>query len=613
MHRRIRHLALTLLCCGFLGCAKSPPPRTPTDEHTGDSKALSVTPRPVLTPAAAPADVFAVVRFSSPASFADTAGRWSNVTVDWRGLLRDVAGPIDQVVLLDAPIEAAAMLDDSSRGSPKMLFAVSIGLSSFDGARQFLESKGAAMTAAGPGSYRAELGDAHCLLAFAMGSAPARLVCSDKARAVDQLAPYMTRGLPGEALVKAEVFAELRAEPWRRRFGRQVQMVKLGVPFVLRELELDHPQFDAVMSETLYALADEVVLLADDLDAVRLIGKLEPRAETLDFSASIKLRSQRSWFGQWLREVEPQMTGPSESFWLLPSTAFEASYQVRATGEKQKVFTDGLVKVMDGGLSYLGVPGRLREDTTRAVQRFFFEAGAGAYASGEGQVPAGKEPAEYHLMTLSGQTQVDQLLRQLFLVYSHPASRKTLEAKFGAGKWPQIVTKRPSAGSGLPANAVIYEVTLPAELESVLTPKGKPEGPRKMYVTTVNHAGRTWIAAAAEEKVLYQQITFVTTSSDATTLASNRKVDKLREQQALGAGFVTLNGWLVALRDLAPDLLPLSSRLEHGGATPILQRIYASQAGSELTYSLSLPKPVLADLASLVLAAVANADKVETH
>lgn len=613
MQRSIRYLAsaIVLVC---LGCSK-PPPKSADNEAgeaaAGQHGALAPEARPELTAVSAPADVFAVARISSPATLTDTLGKWSNLTMDWRALLREMAGSIDQTVLLDAPVEAAAMLDGKSSNTPKVLFAVSVGLSSIRNAHDYLESKGAVLTAGPAGSFLVEMEGAHCLLAWAIGAAPVRLVCSDKVRALDELGPYLTRGLPGEALVGGELFVEVRAEPWRRRFGRQVQMVKLGVPFVLRELELEHPAFDSVVSDTLYALADEVVQLSDDLDAVRFLGKVQPATQTMDFSMSIKLRGQRSWLGQWLREAEQSMATPPEMFWLLPGAAQDAGYHAPVNGPRHQALVAGTSKLLGGALDYLGVPVRLRQDTTRAFETFCKECGATCEAGGSTATAASSARSDdYHLTGSSEKGQLDQLLQQLFLVYSHPAMRKTLEKKFEIKEWPEVISRRPSAGSGLPATSTVYELSLPPKLRQLFARGGSSDPAKKVYLASLDIAGRNWLASASDEKLLAQQLNAMASTSAKATLADNRQLDPLRQSRTLGAGFFTVNSGLAAIRDLVPELKLKPSSLEHGGTTPILYRSLVSGGGTELSFALSLPKPVMADLAAAVMAIAAQGDEL---
>src|SRR5262249_13767714 len=102
MRRCIRYLASTVVFV-CLGCSK-PPPKTPDNESTGtpsgEQEALAPVERPQLTAVTAPPDVFAVARVSSSALLTDTLGKWSNMTMDCRALLRETAGPtIEQTVL----------------------------------------------------------------------------------------------------------------------------------------------------------------------------------------------------------------------------------------------------------------------------------------------------------------------------------------------------------------------------------------------------------------------------------------------------------------------------------------------------------------------------------
>jgi hypothetical protein len=99
-------------------------------------------------------------------------------------------------------------------------------------------------------------------------------------------------------------------------------------------------------------------------------------------------------------------------------------------------------------------------------------------------------------------------------------------------------------------------------------------------------------------------------SNPKATLADNRQLDPLRQGRALGAGYFTLNSWLAALREMVPELKVKPSTLEHGGATPILHRFVASGGGTELSFVVSLPKPVMADLAAAVMAIAAEGDSL---
>jgi hypothetical protein len=413
-------------------------------------------------------------------------------------------------------------------------------------------------------------------------------------------------------LVSSELFVEVRADPWRRRFGRQVQMVKLGVPFVLRELELDHPAFDSVVSDTLYSLADEVVQLSDDLDAVRLLGKVQPATQTMDFSMSIKLRGQRSWFGQWLREAEQSMSAPPEMFWSLPGAAHDAGYHAQITGPRQQALVAGMSKLLGGALDYLGVPVRLRQDTTRAFDTFCKDAGPTCEAGGDTSTFASSARGDdYHLTGSSEKGQLDQLLQQLYSVYTHPATRKALEKKFEIKEWPEVISRRPSAGSGLPATTTVYEMSLPAKLRELFARGGGSGDPaKKLYLASLDVAGRNWLATASDEKLLAQQLNAMASTHAQATLIDNRKLDPLRQSRTLGAGFFTVNSSLATIRDLAPELKLKASSLEHSGTTPILYRSVVAGGGTELSFSMSLPRAVMADVAAAVMAIAAQGDEL---
>jgi hypothetical protein len=159
----------------------------------------------------------------------------------------------DSVLLLDAPIEAAMLLDPDAPG-PRVFHAVSFGLTSLSDSIACFEQKEIEVAKEADGGYRVDLGGGLvCNARAALGMAPARLVCSDREPALKKLAPYLAAGLPTAQLGAGDVFAKVEAAPFRERYGDKAKMVRIGVPLMLRELDVDSAKLEGAVSDAGYA------------------------------------------------------------------------------------------------------------------------------------------------------------------------------------------------------------------------------------------------------------------------------------------------------------------------------------------------------------------------
>jgi hypothetical protein len=278
--------------CG--GTKQEPAPPKPIAE------APVVAALPPLVKVAAPPELFAVARLPNVAKSADTGVAWSGLPLNWRSLLNTAVPGLERAAVLDAPVDFAAMLDPASVEEPKVEWAFAFGAPSTEAAVAFLRAQGASVTSEAGGAYRAKVGSGlACAVVRALGAAPARVVCSDIAMNADALAPYMSCGMPTEAFGNNELHAHVTTEPFRRRYGSQVTLIRtVGVPFLLRELSLDHPKFDRALRDVLYGLADEVIALAYDLDRLDIDATLAAGGNAVDLTTTLSMSGQRSWLAQ---------------------------------------------------------------------------------------------------------------------------------------------------------------------------------------------------------------------------------------------------------------------------------------------------------------------------
>jgi hypothetical protein len=194
-------------------------------------------------------------------------------------------------------------------------------------------------------------------------------------------------------------------------------------------------------------------------------------------------------------------------------------------------------------------------------------------------------------------------LKQLALVYNHPATRKVIAAKLKMNDWANLASRRPAAGSGLPPQSTVYELTVPESLRHKLRQidPGASSGTDKLLIATAVVGGRSWVGVSTDEKLLGQKLAQATGASGG--LRQNQELAQLAQMQALSAGFETLKEWLSSLSEVLP--VP-SVALEHGGRTPMLHRWDISQDGNVTTLGLSVPKAVFADLAGVLMSAASQ-------
>jgi hypothetical protein len=607
------------LGCGA-GAEKKPSVAPSSHEKASEDSA------PALTPAPAPADLVGVMRLTSPGALADTLGAWINLP-EWRGALRGALGDedaaeLERVFSFEAPVEAAAMLDPRASSRVRVFFAVSFGLASFDGALSSIRSAGMIPERLPSGDYTVRLKDKHdCAVARSLGATKARFVCANNARALEALLSYMARGLPNESLSKSQLHLEARAEPFRRRYGKNTQMLKLGVPFVLRELSIDNPRFDAALSDAAYALAEELIALSDDLDVLALDGTIDSPAEALDLSLSLKFRGQKSWISGSIAAAVHDKGSAPEAFWSLPRDATLAGYQRPSDPQRNEKLAAAVSELANGALDYAGIGSRLRESAASALKQALLSRGGYIFATGpaDSSAPASTEGKPsvaairssmgYYLSGIEDDGgKLAELIRQWAAVYGDPAFTKTLKArKVELDKVPAIKSRRVSAAEGLPSGSMSYDITLPKKLIATwLDLDLKEATPLTIYVVVADTGERSWLGISADEKLIHAKLRSVLKPAEGATLTGREGIAKLRSTEAVSAGFMTLRylvdrKYVFDSKSAGPSFETLVSKLPHRGETPILYRSTISSDGREVSWTLSTPRAVFEDVVGAIL------------
>jgi len=632
-------LLVTLVSCG----GSKPPPVVATAQPAKERTPLEAAP---LTPVTAPPELFAVARFRNPAKTTDQAIGWSALPVDWRAELRKEVPGIDAVVTYDAPVDFAAMLDPSSGEEPNAFWAVALGVQSVDSTVGFLRQQGANAVGDSAGGYTVRV-DAKltCSVSRALGAAPARLVCSDSAASVDALGPYLTRGLPLETLGKtSDVHAHVVAEPFRRRYGSQLALVRtVGVPFALRELQVDSPKLDRALRDVLYGLADELVALAYDVDRIDVDGTFEPSGDIASFSMQFGFVGKRSWTAQTMAHVGEHPGPAPDFFWKLPADVTSAGYGAYSDPDRFRGVAAAVRELVDGFLDYKGLPDKRRTPLVDALEQALTIGGKSAYATlpiPETE-PTAKRPEDAIKATLGahlfgveqGGDRLMKLCSEFVKSLGDPALRAQLAKMKSLADNPLPVAKEraPKSAKGLPPGTRVYELDLakpernsdeeevPAWLgERGGKKKAKAKTPQKLshvnvVVVAAPDGPLTWFGFGTDEQALTSRIAALHANSG-PNLSTRTGLEALHTDSSLSSGFSTLAEagaqflpLLAAVRTKDAALPKMLGRLPHRGETPMPWRVSVDPAGPKATWQSRVPKAVVEDAVAAIVGLAGDA------
>ncbi|HEY5961105.1 MAG TPA: hypothetical protein VIV60_31325, partial [Polyangiaceae bacterium] len=553
---------------------------------------------------------------------------------------------------LDAPVEFAVVLPDGDT-SPNLKpeFVVSVGLSSTDKARALLEEHiGQKLTERPTSSYvTPEDAKVHCAIAPAIGKAASRLVCGDRARSLDHLLPFATRGLPLENLGAADLHAELRFESLRQHFGAALRMGRtVAVPTILKSISLSDARFDRPLADVAHAMGDELLDLFDDVDRIAIDLNASAKPEQLDLKLTFAYRGRTSLISQATGEARQRMTPPTAQFYDLPADATFAAYVAASDPkyvERPRALTEALV---EGLLAHFEVGTGLRRDVRAAFDTMFninspMVMAYGNVAAAEKVTPSARDrlgmafgwrvygleaPSEPYKAALKTATRLsaDKAMAKGINDLFAKLGESTIETakanskdknKSTASDWVKLRSK---GIAGMPAGSEVISVEFTAEAtkellsSSVRKSKAKPAGAApaeavQALFAIVPDGTRTWFIFAMDDKTLLDRSKAVLTTSKVPRLSTRSDINGLRGQAVNQAGFATLGtakGWLqMALLERgksAKDAESLFSSVPHHGNTPMPYRVVVvgDDKRQNVELSTTIPRAVFDDAAAAV-------------
>lgn len=627
MIRSVRSVLTVLGSSLLLACSSAKPaPTTPAAKPASEVRAEE----PIdLSPVSAPADVIGVMRVNRPGELVDGLVSFAGLPIDWRNMIAEDVPGFQDFVALDAPVDGVLVLAPGSgikRAS--VLGAVSIGLRSVDGIVAAARKNGTGVQQIGPGVYRVGESDDEvvCVIAASAGAAPARLVCGSGLDDLQVLLPYMTRGLPRETIGARDLHAELRLDPIRRRYGNELRQLKaLGVPMLLELLKQDEPEFDRALADAGHGLADEMLALLEDTDAIEL-DLVREGPQMVELSFTWRVRGATSTTVQGYRDLAAQAGPPPAEFWRLPADANWAFYGRAGKPERYAGFRRTVGELITKFLSGERAPAALGKATAGALDALYPDSGDTWYAQGSApQRPGGstvyvdeqgrfaaqigwyvfaykKDPAVV-------KASVDGLMRAI----QAKDVRKVIaeRMKLTAAQLP-TVTSRPIAVPGRKEKGTEYRLTLPRafveELEELkpaeagegeAKPKPKAKVDKFMVSLVLLPAdGHVWLAVASDPKLAVAKLQQSLSGAPENTLQSRTGLEPLRTTTLMSGGYFSVRGIMEAVAQAEGKSTDLSTT-RAGGETPILFQISGSPNGSVAAkYAIRVPSQAVQDLVS---------------
>lgn len=608
-------LRVLLSCALLLGCGPKgqAEPQTPEEQAEGSAQTEKELPPP--EPAAAPAGVFLRARVKSPQSLsealADAAA--SPVTVEqlldrvapqikqWLGTTLDPKGSVDALVSLN-PVVGRRPFTAWSFAS----FGVRPVLASLDQAQIEFDE--------GPsGVYYFAFEHYPCAVGRSRGTSPARIVCADRAEALEALVDYMLRGFPDEQLTESAVHAELITEPLQAAYGSRLRQLQVLSPVLAAQLHQGEERFDQALTDAVTALARELIALAED--AVRVDLDVWVKDRTFETNLAFTQRGKNSWVADAATELSRVQGVAPALFRALPASVSSASYYRALPKQKTTEIAETTGILLEGALVNRGLPESRAAALSKPLLEMLFSGHDGVIASGptllSGEDEDRKARAAFRIW---GTTRpLDELEKNLESLAQGLSSRdmRNLMKESDA----ELSLLRQRKGMKGVVGSSVYEWKLSKSLARVLALSavelpagnvGDAFGGGEGLLTLMSHAGFTWMVIGETSTDVQQGIDALR-SEGGELVGAQPQYDKAKETPAVYAGFSrvgALLGWM------SPILSPSEAQLlvegiantPHQGRVPMTHFVQTRVAGTVVTtFSLWTPPEFLTDLFGLIL------------
>jgi hypothetical protein len=600
-----------VLCVGvmLLSCGGDPKVASAPGAPAPGSSALQ--PADVaLTPVAPPDDLWLVARLKRPLHVAEGLLTWAGMPLRPLDLLPYEAQDLKPVIAWDSSVELSVVPSIANEDPP---WVISVGLTSLDAGIELAQKRGLNPQREAQGLYRVRpFGKLECAITGSLGPSPARLACAANDAALDRLLPYATRGLPQEKLSEEDLYVELRMEPLRRRYGKDLASARVVAGAIAKRMELDHPRFDRALNAAALALADEIKLSVEDIDTLRLGGSLVEERGAIELTAHARFRSQGSWVAALASDAAAQTKEAPAAFFRLPVDASTASFVSGIAPARFDGIEKASIELVDAFLEHhkIGAPARKRAE--HLIQGYLNLSGGGPVVSAEG-LEAGEgdvEAREFGIWLLPDDSKnLGELMADFAFVLSDRSLRKAL-ATFLDVDHKDLPKARMKAwkGKGVPKGASLLELDIPdtdlltRASQRFAGAKGQrpPGKPGRFVVAVMPDGTGSAVGFGRDERILERRLEAIV-SGKGKTIADREGSAELRKVRASYFGFFTLEAMVRALskevKGVPPQLLQV---VPNRGQTAITVSA-SGVAGPPLDVSLRMqvPKGVAQDLGAL--------------
>jgi hypothetical protein len=585
------------------------------------SPVVQVTPPVVpLAVASAPNDLFLVGRINNLNQTLDTFGAWSNMPLPWQDLLKGETPDLFPFIQLDSPLDVVMALDPDSSGMPKVLALVSVPLKQHKQVVDALRSSGRSLDHASADlDYFMLMDSVQCAVARANGVSPARLVCGEDRRSIEQLGPFVTTNLATQQFTSRSVAFQFKAEALRSRFGKRANLIKAAVPVALRELSLGSPRFDTALADTLYGLADEAILWIDEIDSASISLNLDATTGQMVAETDLRFRKQKSYLSSALARAAAEVGPAPESFWQLPAESSSAGFAVkRQRDASDEKVVAGISELILGAIEHFGLGGTSLTQWQDAFRAATKQGSASVNSMGPASEVRGKSPEEtlamralgYYVLGVEEDTGAySALLDATVQVFNDKKLRAQLARQASwVNDLAPIRTRVVANKAGEPSSIRLYEtvVKVPANAANKI-PKAFTVNP---VIASASARGKTWFVVALNDTLAVSKLKQLVNADPKDSLGQRTDLAVLHQVKPMLASFSSLSGFLglfgFALETAAKGAVAdIERAMPHKGKTPFFVDMLPSAEGPSLQYRFTVPKDVIEDATAAGISLVA--------
>jgi hypothetical protein len=660
-----RNIALGLLMASLVGCGAGPAPaQVPTTPLP--SAQAAPPPPPDLSPVAAPSSLVVSGRLAKLSASLGVVRAWTKLPMPQSEQLTEIltSEAVGPLVDLDQPVDFALAVIGSG-AKMRDLTAISAAVKEPEKVKALLAERfklvpkdNGALLVVGLGKPKGreedEDGDDDgksssaegeavrtCELAPAFGDAPVRIVCAWSPKALEELAPWLTR-TASRAASAADLHVDVHMAPLKPAILEQRRLLGTIVGSLVGiRMGLSG------MRELALAVGGDLVDLAADIESASLdVTLAEAGARG---AVTLKLSGNSSGLGRVLAGHADRNGPPPAAFWQLPGDADFAAFGRGIDEAELAKARDLVLRVVSDALGEEGLKEPDRKAIVDGLGKLVSPA-AVAYGSGVDTVGVRKALAADRAATgldaversEARRQAIEALLGWRVLELDEPSARiagalKDLSTAVGK---PSVAAalrvKDKDAGllalratpvakaAGLPAAALHYVLEVPRARSAAavsVAPQGghpkvaekktAPAKPLQVHIFAVADGPRTWLGIGGDEALAAAHLA-ASLAPAGDKLGSRTDLAALKDEAVGTGGFLTVRGVPETIEPFVlatgarwdgPEMVEEAAQMPQKGITPLLfsSTPQGSPPATAVVMRLSLPRDAIEDVVAGIL------------